>query len=295
MGDSTPASSTLLSIFLSRIPDLSTSVLSDNVAREVLTDMAAIARSFVLVLILTLSGSYLIAQSGTPAAQQAPDDAIFTISIAAPTPAKDVQVRYFLTDQSGVRWSSTAAVAGNDKLVIHADAAGRTPKSFSAIAYAPGCQFVTFTAQDLSTSTRQGDFQCQKLPTVEFRGKVALPPGDHQMQVESMYVVRWAGKFFAVPGLSISPLAVTKATVDADGSFIMDLPDFTNDPLWDSLSHDATLMFFLTDGANGHRVAGLKAPAALSRGGNLKVAATYPEVTFTIRQTHTAKAVKAAQ
>ena len=44
------------------------------------------------------------------------------------------------------------------------------------------------------------------------------------MQVESMYVVRWAGKLFSVPGLSISPLVVTKATVDADGSFVMDLP-----------------------------------------------------------------------
>jgi hypothetical protein len=93
---------------------------------------------------------------------------------------------------------------------------------------------------------------------------------------------------------------VTKATVDADGSFVMDLPDFTNDPLWSSLSNDATLMFFLTDQATGHRVAGLKAPAALSRGGNLKVGAIYPEVAFTIRQGGVAKAgaakiAKAAQ
>ena len=257
--------------------------------------MPAVARGF-LLLAFTLPGIYLTAQTGTPAAQAGTDDTIFTISVAAPTTAKEVQVRYFLTDQSGVRWSSTAAAAGSDKLVIHTDTAGKMPKTFNAIAYAPGCQFVTFTAEDLATSTRQGDFQCQKLPTVELRGKVALPPGGQQLQVESMYVVRWAGKFFSVPGLSISPLAVTKATVDSDGSFIMDLPDFANDPLWNSLSSDATLMFFLTDQATGHRVAGLKAPAALSRGGNLKVAATYPEVAFTVRQNLAAKkAVKASQ
>ena len=255
--------------------------------------MPAVARA--LFLILTLSGSYLTAQTGTPAAQASSADAIFTISVAAPISAKDVQVRYFLTDQSGERWTSTATAASSDKLVIRAADAGKTPKTFNAFAYAPGCQFVTFTAQDLASSTRQGDFQCQKLPTVELRGKIALPAGDHQMQVESMYVARWAGKFFSVPGLSISPLAVTKATVDADGSFVMDLPDFTLDPLWNTLSKDATLMFFLTDTASGHRVAGLKAPAALSRAGNLKVAATYPEVTFTIRQNQTAKAAKATQ
>jgi len=257
--------------------------------------MPAVSRGF-LLFVLALPGIYLAAQTGTPAAQVGTDDAIFTISVVAPTTAKDVQVRYFLTDQSGVRWSSTAAAAGGDKLVVRADDAGKTPKTFNAIAYAPGCQFVTFTAEDLASSTRQGDFQCQKLPTVELRGKVALPPGGQVLQVESMYVVRWAGKFFSVPGLSISPLAVTKATVDADGSFVMDLPDFTNDPLWNSLSNDATLMFFLTDQATGHRVAGLKAPAALSRGGNLKVAASYPEVTLTVRQNVVAKkAVKASQ
>jgi hypothetical protein len=256
--------------------------------------MPQIVRS-VFFLLLLVAGSYLTAQTGTSTAQPSPADAIFTISVTPPTQAKDVQVRYFLTDQSGVRWSSTAAAAGNDKLLIRAEGAGKTPKTFNAIAYAPGCQFVTFTAEDLASSTRQGEFTCQKLPTVELRGKVALPSGGQQLQVESMYVVRWAGKFFSVPGLSISPLAVTKATVDADGSFAMDLPDFANDPLWNTLSNDATLMFFLTDQASGHRVAGLKAPAALSRGGNLKVAASYPEVAFTVRQNTTAKAVKGAQ
>jgi hypothetical protein len=262
---------------------------------EVLTDMPAVARGFLLVLISALAGNSLTAQTATPTSQAVPADAIFTISVAAPTSAKDVQVRYFLTDQSGERWTSTATAAGGDKLVIRADDPGKTPKTFNAFAYAPGCQFVTFTAEDLASSTRQGDFTCQKLPTVQLRGKIALPAGDHQMQVESMYVARWAGKFFSVPGLSISPLAVTKATVDADGSFVMDLPDFANDPLWNTLSKDATLMFFLADTSTGHRVAGLKAPAALSRAGNLKVAATYPEVTFTLRQNQTAKAVKATQ
>ena len=256
--------------------------------------MPAVARGF-FVLLLILSGSYLAAQTGTPAAQPNPEGAIFTISVAAPTSAKDVQVRYFLTDQSGERWTSTATAASSDKLVIRADDPGKTPKTFNAFAYAPGCQFVTFTAEDLASSTRQGNFTCQKLPTVQLHGKIALPAGDHQMQVESMYVARWAGKFFSVPGLSISPLTVTKATVDADGSFVMDLPDFANDPLWNSIAKDATLMFFLTDTASGHRVAGLKAPAALSRGGNLKVAPTYPEVTFTLRQGNTARVAKTTQ
>ncbi|MGH9569637.1 MAG: hypothetical protein ACRD4F_08345 [Candidatus Angelobacter sp.] len=242
--------------------------------------MATAVRVLLLVAIFAFPGTSLTAQTGT-------DESIFTIAVAAPTAAKDVQVRYFLADEAGARWSSTAATTKNDKIFIHADIAGRTPKAFSAIAYAPGCQFVTFTAEDLKSSTRQGDFQCLKLPILELRGTVPNSHGRQQLDVESMYVVRWAGKFFGVPGVSISPLALAKTAVQADGTFAMELPDFTADPLWNSFSSDATLMFFLVDHATGHRVSGLKAPPALAENGNLKIAASYPEVTFSVRPNRT--------
>jgi hypothetical protein len=50
-------------------------------------------------------------------------------------------------------------------------------------------------------------------------------------------------------------------------------------------------MFFLED-ATGHRIAELKGPASLSLGGNLKVAANYPDVVFTVRPNHTASVQK---
>ena len=251
--------------------------------------MPSVVRTLLLFAIVSLAQTFLAAQTSA-------DDAIFTISVAAPTSAKDVQVRYFLTDESGTRWSSTEARAKDDKIFVHADTSGRTPKTISAIAYGPGCQFVTFTSEDLATSSRQGDFQCVKLPTVELRGTVPNSQHQQQLDVESMYVVRWAGKFFGVPGVSISPLAVTRTAVQSDGTFAMEVPDFTADPIWNSLSSDATLMFFLIDRATGHRLGGLKAPAALAKNGNLKVAASYPVVAFSIhRPTQTNDVIKPAK
>jgi len=237
--------------------------------------MPAAVRGLVVSLLLTLPGTCLIAQSSV-------EETIFTVTVAPPTSAKDVQLRYVVTDSTGVRWESTEAQANDDKIAIRANTAGRTAKTFKAIAYAPGCQFATFNVEDLATGARQGDFHCEKLPSVTLRGKTELPPGGQALEVEAMYVVRWASKFFGVPGVSISPLSVAKATVETDGSFAVELPDLASDPLWDRLSHNATLMFFLMDSATGHRVAGLKAPAALSRGGNLKVAASYPDVAFSM-------------
>lgn len=252
--------------------------------------MQTVVRTLLLSLLVSLPGSFL---AGQTAANN--DNSIFTISVQAPTTAKDVQLRYFLTDESGARWSSTAATVKEDKIFINADTTGRVAKSFSAIAYASGCQFVTFKAEDLTTSNRQGDFQCLKLPTVELRGTVPSSRRQQQLDVEAMYVVQWAGKFFGVKGVSISPLAVTKTAAQADGTFAMELPDFTADPLWNSLSSNATLMFFLVDHATGHRIAGLNVPAALGKNGNLKVAASYPDVAFSIRPSQTAKAIKPAQ
>lgn len=234
--------------------------------------MRTVVGTLILLLGSSFSATYVMAQTGT-------EDSIFTITVLPPTPAKDVQVRYFVTDQTGVAWRSTVAVASDDKVVIRADTAGRTPKTFRAIAYAPGCEFVSFSAEDLGIEKRQGEFDCRKLPTVELRGSITKTPSQRELQVESMYVVRWAGKFFGAPGVSISPLALTKSTLEADGTFTMELPDFTADPLWGSLSNDASLMFFLVDGTTGHRIAELK--PSQTPGGRLKVAANYPEVTFT--------------
>jgi hypothetical protein len=253
--------------------------------------MQIVLRTLLLLLFFTLPASSLTSQT----AANNNDGSIFTISVQAPTAAKDVQVRYFLTDESGARWSSTAATVKEDKILINADTTGRAAKGFSAIAYAAGCQFVTFKADDLSTSSHQGEFQCLKLPTVELRGTVPSSQRQHQLDLESMYVVQWAGKFFGVPGISISPLSVTKNAVQADGSFSMELPDFTADPLWNTMANNATLMFFLVDHATGHRIATLRAPAALARNGDLKVAATYPDVAFSIRPNQTAKAMKPVQ
>jgi hypothetical protein len=246
--------------------------------------MAAVRR--LLFILMILPAVYLAAQSGS-------NETIFTISVAAPTSPKDVQIRPYLVDEAGVRWTSIETHGRDNKLVIRANTSGATPKTFKAIAYAPGCQLVTFSVDDLASGTRQGEFACQKLPTVQLHGTTALPPGGQALDVEAMYVVRWAAKFFGSPAMSISPLVVGKAPVQSDGSLAIELPDFANDPLWNSVAKDATLMFFLVDSKTGDRVATLKAPASLSRGGDLKVAASYPDVAFTIRQNRVARSAKA--
>ena len=143
----------------------------------------------------------------------------------------------------------------------------------------------TIKADDLSASSRQAAFQCEKLSTTPLHGKTDISRfAGKDLQVEALYVCNWAGQFFGVPGMAISPLSVGKSKIENDGTFAMDLPDFSRDPLWNSLSHNATLMFALVDGSTGEQVARLSAPRDLGRRGALKVASSYPaEIQFTVR------------
>ncbi|MGZ7093381.1 MAG: hypothetical protein ACXVJ2_10185 [Candidatus Angelobacter sp.] len=140
-------------------------------------------------------------------------------------------------------------------------------------------------SDDLAASTRQAPFECQKLATTPLHGRADVSRfAGKDLQVEALYVCNWAGPFFSVPGLAISPFSIGKAKVETDGTFALELPDFSADPLWANLAHNASLMFFLVDASNGEHMAQLTAPSNLSRKGSLKVASSYPaEIQFGIR------------
>lgn len=237
-----------------------------------------------LALIAILSG--LLATADGKA-----DNAVFTINVAPSTSTKDVQVRYFLGGPSGVVFSSSMAIGSSDKIVIQTDDSGKAATSFKAIAFSPGCQFVTYSVDDLPSSNRLGEFECQKLPTALLQGKILLAGMEgKELQVEVLYVCNWAAQLFNIGPGAVSPFWLAKTPVASDGTFSIELPDFPSDPLWDSFSKDAFLSFHLVDANTGHPIGALAPPAALSQGSLLRVATSYPgEIVFTAQAPVTTK------
>jgi hypothetical protein len=220
------------------------------------------------------------------AAQGPGNDDIFTISVAAPTSAKDVQVRYFFTGEFGGYGSSEANPIEDNRIVIKTGVEGKSAKTFKLVAYAPGCQLVTLTVDDLSNGNRQGEFQCKKLATLSLRGRVdALDFSQKELQVEVLYECRWAMPFFGITDGAVSPISLGKAKIAADGTFTVDVPDFAADPSWPRLSGNAGLMFALIDATNGKPLGTLSSLSDLSRnGGVVPVASSYPELAFAVQR-----------
>jgi hypothetical protein len=197
----------------------------------------------------------------------------FTLSVPASVSPRDVQLRYVFSDGKSTDFGSTETESRASSVVISTKVQERQAKSLKAIVYAPGCQFATIQIDDLS-ATHQGEFQCQELPTVELRGKVPGADSSKEWQLQVLYACGWARDVFNVPQISLSPIALATAKVAPDGSFTANLPDFSRDPLWPSVSNDV-LIFYLVDTASGKFYA-LSAPPELSRGNDLRVAASYP-------------------
>lgn len=245
-------------------------------------------RFFLILMILACVGIACLPASSSD------NDNIFTITIAPPTAAKDVQIRYFLGGEFGGFSASSSATGSDNKVVIKTQHESRPAASFRAIAYAPGCQFVTFSVDDLASASREGQFQCQRLPTTLLQGRVALSgvagTQGKDLQVEVLYVCNWAPQFFNMGPGAVSPLLLAKTALATDGSFSFDLPDFASDPLWNSLSNNAALSFYLVDAATGHALSALTPPAGLSQGNALKVATNYSgEMQFEVQATSPAK------
>lgn len=211
---------------------------------------------------------------------------IFTISVAQPTAAQDVQVRYFLADGSGEHQFAGSSRVVDNKVIIAQGSAGTSPRSLKIIAYAPGCQFVTISVDDLALSDRQGQFECRPLPAVEFHGRTDLSGFQPQgIKLELFYSCDWAAHFFGISKGAVSPITLGKVAVNPDGSFTASIPDFTSDPLWPSLSNDATLLFHLIEPDRGHRFALQPSPAEDAHSDSVKVAVTYPpEMDFTVKR-----------
>jgi hypothetical protein len=216
-------------------------------------------------------------------AQSVANDDIFTVAVAAPTSAKDVQLRYFFIGGAGGSETSVAESLDDNKVRIKTSAAQGAAKSIRLIAYAPGCQLVLVTADDLSI-TRQANFECQKLSTVPLRGRLdTLNFGQQELQIEALYDCRWAMSFFGLADGAVSPLSLGKTKVASDGTFTVEVPDFVNDPSWANASRDAGLMFALSDAKTGRHLAMLTPLSQHSHDGDpVPVASSYPELFFAV-------------
>ena len=220
-------------------------------------------------------------------AQDASKDDTFTLIVDGATRANDVQVRYIFNGGSGGHVSSVATPTKDNRILIKTAAEDKLATSFRLVAFAPGCEFVTISVEDLSSS-RQAEFRCRPMSSVQFNGQLNADAlsSNTSLRVQVLYNCDWCPQFFGMSAGALSPLVVGKADVGSNGSFLIDLPDFSADPQWSSGGSDASLSFYLVD-LTVDEMLGPLTPlmpkGELVNNRALHVAASYPLVDFNLQ------------
>jgi hypothetical protein len=187
-----------------------------------------------------------------------------------------VYVRYGLRQPTGTYSSQVARMpAGWSSFEIQAPT-----DRFKALVWAPGCKIKEFDVP-VDKSDIELQFACDPLKTVTLRGRVKsidiIGPMTLSVDYSGLIACSWADattleRITSCSGLDIAGVAT--AEVAPDGSFKIELPDFSHDPIFSDSFH--YLDFWLS----GIKGVPFLVPES-SASNRFEVAASYPtEVIF---------------
>jgi hypothetical protein len=230
------------------------------------------------------TGSLLLFLSvGSCSAQAQPPSggapAYVEISLPAGVRSETLFVRYVLDDDFGGWLEPHPGVSSYFIGAIHE---GTTAKRFRAVVYAPGCMLKTIDLAILGTAIPRYTFVCQPLSNVTLTGTLVKPDRfqGKEVNVEMNYVARWAQGFLGFGDGIITkiPLGATPH-VSANGSFVLSVPAFAEDPLARTPDHAGEIEFWARD-TTGEKIVAQIIPTAHSlrtRMGGLQIRKEYPE------------------
>jgi hypothetical protein len=190
--------------------------------------------------------------------------------------SENVYVRYGLRQPRGTYSSQVARMpAGGSSFELAAPT-----DRLKALVWAPGCKIKEFDVP-VEKSDIELQFACDPLKTVTLRGRIKsvdiIGPMTLSVDYAGMIACSWAdatGLAFSGSCSGLDIKGVATAEVAPDGSFEIELPDFTNDP---TVSHAGQELDFWISGIKGMP---FLVPESSPRN-TFKVAASYPaEVIF---------------
>jgi hypothetical protein len=247
------------------------------------------AREYLMRLLLQFAIGILLAQ-GSQAGGQEPTGPQQGFKIALPPTVKSeqVEIQYFLTGAFGGYGSFIRAKPGIQEYQIDMMFEGQPANTLKAIVLAPGCQIVTISVPLLSSSSRKADFACQPAVSLTLSGRIQPLEfvRGHEYEVEISLTAPWAMVFFGYADGIVPTFHITSVTPGDDGSFRVQLPDLTRDPVTSSFgSGHATLAFAAREKRTGNSLGRLEPTDARdNQFGDLRLESVYPdEVIFRAR------------
>ena len=203
----------------------------------------------------------------------------FAIQVDPSVNVEELQVRYFMTGDFGGFGGFEVEQDSKHRIIIHTEEKGMAANTLKIAFYAPHCHIQTISIDELSESSREGEFHCTPLGDIQLQGKFSLGPTtpDRKIEVQIHYLGYWGHRFFGITDGAVLSFNIAKSPVAQNGSFQVFLPNFADGGGLASQVEDACFSILVIDTNSGYLLAELKPQTSVSRAGDLKIMPSYPQ------------------
>lgn len=204
------------------------------------------------------------------------------VSIAFPRDlSSEAWVEYALYGAFGGYGSAIARKPDAHLLQIPAAVEGKPATRIKMFAWAPGCKIATFDLPLQEFSDIQESFVCSPLATISLVGQIndTHLRGKRPVEIRIDYLASWACGFFDFADCMVPQVPLGTASLDAQGMFRIDLPDFSADPVSFDPTRGAEIQLVMQEVKTGNLIAFLEPELETFRtpGQCLKIVSSYPE------------------
>jgi len=226
----------------------------------------------------------LVLTAGVCSSQQpqppSPPAHYIRIGIPRGVSSESVFIRYILAGEELGGWVQPRA--GVSSYIIGTTREGQSAARIKAVVYAPGCEIQTLDLPLSNSNNPEYSFVCHPLTSVWITGKLTQTErlSGREVNVQARYIARWAQPFLGLgAGIPLTIPARDVASLSADNSFRISVPDLSRDPLAGVPDHSGEFQIWAKDKRNGDDVAQLipgGSPTFKTRMGGLKIQREYP-------------------
>ncbi len=154
-----------------------------------------------------------------------------TILLDPAVKSETVEVQYMLEGKFGGFGSFVQKQPGLHEVRISTLVDNIPADAIKFFIWAPGCRMAAFAIYFAKPELAQREYSCVPLSNVILAGnapKKLLTPGT---EVALVYVADWACNFFGLNDCMIPTILLPTIRPNTDGSFRIELPDFSSDPI----------------------------------------------------------------
>ena len=170
--------------------------------------------------LLWVTAPHLLAQSSE-----------FTILLDPVIKSERVELHYILQGGFGGYGNGFEKMPGLNAIRIPTMVSDAPANAIKLFIWAPGCRMAAFQIYFLKPESVERSYVCVPLSTTTLIGKVPKALLTPASEVVVTYLASWACDFFGLKDCMVPHIVLPTVRPDADGTFRLELPDFSADPI----------------------------------------------------------------